>query len=148
MMSKAGITRRNCLARAAVCAAGGVSLLGARRGMSQTAAAGEARTRATVTVLPDEPIRNAAGKPASDAPGRCRPRGGHPARGQAGGTAAGQAGPTALGEERANQEIELYGGSAEPVKVRFWGVGNESWDCGGKFTPEDYCTQYRRFATW
>jgi alpha-N-arabinofuranosidase len=27
-------------------------------------------------------------------------------------------------------------------------VGNESWGCGGKFTPEDYCREYRRFTEW
>ncbi len=39
-------------------------------------------------------------------------------------------------------------GDAEPLSVRFWGVGNENWGCGGSFTPEDYCTEYRRFVTW
>jgi len=39
-------------------------------------------------------------------------------------------------------------GDREPFRVRYWGVGNESWGCGGKFTPEDYCTQYRRFTEW
>ena len=32
--------------------------------------------------------------------------------------------------------------------MRYWGVGNESWGCGGKFTPEDYCTEYRKFTEW
>jgi alpha-N-arabinofuranosidase len=32
--------------------------------------------------------------------------------------------------------------------VSYWGVGNESWDCGGQFTPEDYCREYRRFTEW
>jgi alpha-N-arabinofuranosidase len=32
--------------------------------------------------------------------------------------------------------------------VRYWGVGNESWGCGGNFTPDDYATEYRRFAAW
>ena len=39
-------------------------------------------------------------------------------------------------------------GSAEPFGVKFWGVGNEAWGCGGNFTPEDYCTEYRKFVTW
>lgn len=39
-------------------------------------------------------------------------------------------------------------GHPEPYKVRYWGVGNESWGCGGKFTPEDYCTEYRKFTEW
>jgi alpha-N-arabinofuranosidase len=39
-------------------------------------------------------------------------------------------------------------GAAEPFQVRYWGVGNENWGCGGHFTPEDYGTEYRRFATY
>ncbi len=39
-------------------------------------------------------------------------------------------------------------GSPEPFNVRYWGVGNESWGCGGHFTPEDYGTEYRRFASF
>ena len=27
-------------------------------------------------------------------------------------------------------------------------MGNESSGCGGKFTPEDYCKEYRRFVEW
>ena len=39
-------------------------------------------------------------------------------------------------------------GSPEPFNVRYWGIGNETWGCGGHFTPEDYCTEYTRFATY
>ena len=39
-------------------------------------------------------------------------------------------------------------GDPEPFKVRFWGVGNESWGCGGDFTPEEYAREFRRFTTW
>src|SRR5262249_48062586 len=39
-------------------------------------------------------------------------------------------------------------GSPEPFNVRYWGVGNENWGCGGHFTPEDYGTEYRRFASY
>ena len=51
-------------------------------------------------------------------------------------------GRTTLAEERA------INGSPEPFGVRYWGVGNESWGCGGKFTPEDYCREYRKFTEW
>jgi alpha-N-arabinofuranosidase len=37
-------------------------------------------------------------------------------------------------------------GQPEPWRVRLWGVGNESWDCGGRFDPEGYGREYRRFA--
>jgi alpha-N-arabinofuranosidase len=51
-------------------------------------------------------------------------------------------GDTSLAGERAAN------GSPEPLGVRYWGVGNENWGCGGNFTPEDYGAEYRRFATY
>ena len=51
-------------------------------------------------------------------------------------------GSTSLADER------VANGHREPFRVRYWGVGNESWGCGGKFIPEDYCREYRRFAEW
>ena len=39
-------------------------------------------------------------------------------------------------------------GFSEPHRVSFWGVGNESWGCGGDFTPEEYATEFRRFTAW
>jgi alpha-N-arabinofuranosidase len=39
-------------------------------------------------------------------------------------------------------------GFAEPFGVRYWGVGNESWGCGGNFTAEEYATEFKRFTTW
>ncbi len=32
--------------------------------------------------------------------------------------------------------------------VKYWGIGNENWGCGGHMTPEFYADQYRRFATF
>jgi len=37
-------------------------------------------------------------------------------------------------------------GHATPYNVRRFGVGNESWGCGGAMRPEFYADQYRRFA--
>jgi alpha-L-arabinofuranosidase len=45
-------------------------------------------------------------------------------------------------------ELRTAGGDRDPFRVRFWGVGNESWGCGGNFTPEEYATEYRRFTAW
>ncbi|MGH9882346.1 MAG: alpha-L-arabinofuranosidase, partial [Pyrinomonadaceae bacterium] len=45
-------------------------------------------------------------------------------------------------------DIRAANGDREPAKVRFWGVGNESWGCGGNFTPEEYAAEYRRFTAW
>lgn len=39
-------------------------------------------------------------------------------------------------------------GSPQPFGVRYWGVGNENWNCGGSFCPEDYAAEYKRFATY
>jgi alpha-N-arabinofuranosidase len=39
-------------------------------------------------------------------------------------------------------------GFPEPFDVRYWGVGNESWGCGGNFTPEEYAAEFRRYTTW
>lgn len=48
---------------------------------------------------------------------------------------------TTLTRERA------INGRAGPWGVRLWGVGNESWDCGGRFDPVAYAHEYRRYAT-
>ncbi len=39
-------------------------------------------------------------------------------------------------------------GSPAPFGVRYWGVGNENWGCGGNFSPDEYATEYRRFANY
>jgi len=39
-------------------------------------------------------------------------------------------------------------GGAEPFDVKWWGIGNENWGCGGHFEPEEYAAAYRRFATY
>jgi alpha-L-arabinofuranosidase len=51
-------------------------------------------------------------------------------------------GTTTLADLRAST------GDRQPANVRFWGVGNESWGCGGNFTPEEYAAEYRRFTAW
>lgn len=52
------------------------------------------------------------------------------------------AGSTTLAETRA------AAGYTDPYHVRFWGVGNESWGCGGNFTAQEYAVEFRRFTTW
>ncbi len=49
---------------------------------------------------------------------------------------------SALAEERAAN------GSAEPFRVRYWGVGNELWGCGGNMRPEQAADEFRRFASF
>lgn len=45
-------------------------------------------------------------------------------------------------------ELRAKGGDPNPFPVRFWGVGNESWGCGGAFTGADYAVEFRRFIEW
>ncbi|MEB0250187.1 alpha-N-arabinofuranosidase, partial [Mucilaginibacter sp. 5B2] len=45
-------------------------------------------------------------------------------------------------------KMRAQNGHPEPFKVSFWGVGNESWGCGGEMTPEFYAGQFRRYATY
>ena len=45
-------------------------------------------------------------------------------------------------------DLRSVNGDRDPAKVRFWGIGNESWGCGGNFTPEEYAAEYRRFTAW
>lgn len=39
-------------------------------------------------------------------------------------------------------------GRKEPWKIKFFGVGNENWGCGGNMTPEYYANQYRQYQTF
>jgi len=39
-------------------------------------------------------------------------------------------------------------GRKESWGVRYWGVGNENWGCGGNMRPEYYVDMYRRFQTY
>ncbi len=52
------------------------------------------------------------------------------------------AGSTTLADQRAAD------GEQEPLNVRYWGVGNEAWGCGGSFTPADYATEFLRYIAW
>lgn len=44
--------------------------------------------------------------------------------------------------------LRRQNGHDEPWKVKFFGVGNESWGCGGNMTPEFYSDQFRRYNTF
>ncbi|SEM17628.1 alpha-N-arabinofuranosidase [bacterium A37T11] len=49
---------------------------------------------------------------------------------------------SALAEERRKN------GHPAPYKVSFWGVGNESWGCGGEMTPEYYAGLFKQYANF
>jgi len=44
--------------------------------------------------------------------------------------------------------IRKQNGHPEPFNVSFWGVGNESWGCGGRMTPEYYANEFRRYSVF
>lgn len=50
--------------------------------------------------------------------------------------------PTTLAQERRKN------GRDAPFKVKYFGVGNETWGCGGSMRPEYYADQYRQFASY
>lgn len=52
------------------------------------------------------------------------------------------AGNSSLAQER------RANGEAEPYGVRYWGIGNENWGCGGNMTPEEYAAAFTRHRTF
>jgi alpha-L-arabinofuranosidase len=39
-------------------------------------------------------------------------------------------------------------GRKEPWNVKYWGIGNEAWGCGGNMKPEYYANIYRQYTTF
>jgi alpha-N-arabinofuranosidase len=44
--------------------------------------------------------------------------------------------------------LRRQNGRQEPWKVKYWGVGNEAWGCGGNMRPDYYADIYRKYATF
>ncbi len=45
-------------------------------------------------------------------------------------------------------KLRKENGREKPWKVKYLGVGNESWGCGGNMRPEYYADLYRRYAVY
>ena len=45
-------------------------------------------------------------------------------------------------------ELRAENGHPEAWRVKYWGVGNENWGCGGNMTPEQYGQEFRRYRTF
>ena len=45
-------------------------------------------------------------------------------------------------------ELRKQNGQIEPWGVKFWGIGNEAWGCGGNMTPEYYANKFREYTTF
>jgi alpha-N-arabinofuranosidase len=45
-------------------------------------------------------------------------------------------------------DLRRSNGRNEPWRVKYFGVGNENWGCGGNMTPEYYAHVFRRYQTY
>ncbi len=45
-------------------------------------------------------------------------------------------------------DLRRQNGREEPWRVKYFGVGNENWGCGGSMRPEYYADEYRRYNTY
>lgn len=45
-------------------------------------------------------------------------------------------------------DLRIANGQKAPWNVKYWGVGNEMWGCGGNMTPEFYANLYRQYSTF
>lgn len=45
-------------------------------------------------------------------------------------------------------KLRAQNGRIQPWHVKYWGVGNEAWGCGGNMKPEYYADVYRQYATF
>jgi hypothetical protein len=52
------------------------------------------------------------------------------------------------GEHHTSPTCAPAAGYAEPFRVRYWGVGNESWGCGGNFTAQEYAVDFAAITAW
>ena len=45
-------------------------------------------------------------------------------------------------------DLRKKNGREDPWNVKFWGIGNETWGCGGDMRPEYYADVYRHYASF
>ena len=45
-------------------------------------------------------------------------------------------------------DLRVKNGREKPWKVKFWGIGNEAWGCGGNMRAEYYADVYRKYTTF
>jgi alpha-N-arabinofuranosidase len=45
-------------------------------------------------------------------------------------------------------DLRKKNGREKPWKLKYFGLGNENWGCGGNMTPEYYADEYKRYATF
>lgn len=45
-------------------------------------------------------------------------------------------------------DLRRRNGREAPWRLKYWGVGNENWGCGGNIRAEYYANEYRRYQTY
>lgn len=45
-------------------------------------------------------------------------------------------------------DLRATNGHPESFKIKYWGIGNETWGCGGNMTAEHYADVYKQYATY
>jgi len=50
--------------------------------------------------------------------------------------------------DSAMANLRRLNGREQPWRVKYFGVGNENWGCGGNMTAEHYADLYRRYQTY
>jgi alpha-N-arabinofuranosidase len=45
-------------------------------------------------------------------------------------------------------ELRKMNGQDDPWRVKYWGIGNENWGCGGNMTAEYYTNEMRRYSVY
>lgn len=45
-------------------------------------------------------------------------------------------------------ELRKKNGRSEPWKVKFWGIGNENWGCGGEMAADYYANIFRNYSAY
>lgn len=45
-------------------------------------------------------------------------------------------------------DLRKKNGRKEPWHLKYFGVGNENWGCGGQMTPDHYADVYKRYSTY
>lgn len=53
-----------------------------------------------------------------------------------------------MGGQSPMAEERRKNGQGAPWNVKYWGIGNEAWGCGGNMRPEFYANLCRQFATY
>jgi len=55
---------------------------------------------------------------------------------------------TNAAHESPMSKLRKENGQTEPWQVKYWGLGNEAWGCGGNMRAEYYADLYRQYATY